>query len=406
MEERTILFVDDEEKVLRSLKRGFLDEPHKTVFADSGKKALGILAHEEVHVIVTDMRMPEMSGLELLEIVKEKYPHIIRMILSGYTEITTLLAAINRGQIFRFITKPWKLEDEFKSIIQQAIDYYNLRTERDRLLDELNRYNRELEEKVQKRSEQLLAMTKQAEIGKHASQIVHNLNAPLQGVLGFLELIDKSLPRDNRGVEKLVRYTGQALSSLQELKQMVTDILRQAPSQGTEEIENVDINEVIKAELDFFEINPFFKDRIRKTVRLDENLPKIAGHSVHFKQIVNNLLTNAIDAMVESNGTQLFVKTYCRGADIVIDITDTGGGIRPEHLGEIFSPDFSTKPVGKGTGLGLASVKEMTEAYGGRVDVNSVRGQGSQFSITIPISQTPIARVEERALVEEKANAQ
>ena len=120
----TVLFVDDEEKVLKSLKRGFLDEPYKKLFAISGKDALEILEKNEIYVIVTDMRMPEMNGLELLKIVKEKYPDVVRMVLSGYTQINTLLTAINQGEIFKFITKPWKLEEEFKPAVHEAIEHY------------------------------------------------------------------------------------------------------------------------------------------------------------------------------------------------------------------------------------------------------------------------------------------
>jgi len=130
MEKRTVLFVDDEEKILKSLKRGLLDEPYNTLFATSGKEAIEILQREEVHIIVTDMRMPEMSGLELLRIVKQDYPHIVRMVLSGYTQVTTLLTAINQGEIFKFITKPWQLEEEFKPAIREAVEYYEFRNQR------------------------------------------------------------------------------------------------------------------------------------------------------------------------------------------------------------------------------------------------------------------------------------
>ena len=140
MENRTVLFVDDEEKLLRSLKRGLLDEPYNTLFANSGKEALEILKNHQVHILVTDMRMPEMGGLELLRIVKEEYPPIVRMVLSGYTQITTLLTAINQGEIYKFITKPWKLEEEFKPAIREAIEYYDLHSERDRLAAELQEY--------------------------------------------------------------------------------------------------------------------------------------------------------------------------------------------------------------------------------------------------------------------------
>ncbi|MDD5010628.1 MAG: response regulator [Phycisphaerae bacterium] len=131
MDKKTILFVDDEVKVLNSLRRGLIDEPYETLFADSGKKALEILEQKEVHILVTDMRMPEMSGLELLKIVREKYPKIVRIVLSGYTQIATLLTAINQGEIYKYITKPWQMEEEFKPAIRQAIEFYDLNNKQD-----------------------------------------------------------------------------------------------------------------------------------------------------------------------------------------------------------------------------------------------------------------------------------
>jgi DNA-binding NtrC family response regulator len=134
MEKRTVLFVDDEEKILTSLKRGLMDEPYDTLFANSGKEALELLQQEEIHVIVTDLHMPEMGGLELLRIVKERYPHIIRLVISAYAEVDVLLDAINKGEILRFITKPWKSGREFKIVFRQAIEYYDLHSEREMLL--------------------------------------------------------------------------------------------------------------------------------------------------------------------------------------------------------------------------------------------------------------------------------
>ena len=134
MEKRTVLFVDDEERVLSCLKGGLLGEPYEMFFASCGKEALEILEKNEVHVIVTDMRMPEMDGLELLRIVKKEYPHIIRMILSGFADIQTLLGSINQGEIFRFVTKPWDFDTDFKPAVRQAIEYYNLHSEREMLL--------------------------------------------------------------------------------------------------------------------------------------------------------------------------------------------------------------------------------------------------------------------------------
>ncbi len=133
MDKRTVLFVDDEEKVLKALQRGLANQPCNTLFAAGGKEALEIIEHNRVQVLVTDMRMPEMSGLDLLGIVKNKYPYIIRLILSGYADTETLLGAINEGEIYRFIPKPWNHDEELKTVIRQSIEFYDLHSEREML---------------------------------------------------------------------------------------------------------------------------------------------------------------------------------------------------------------------------------------------------------------------------------
>ena len=131
MEKRTILFVDDDSIVLRSIARGLLDEPYNIFLAKSGEEALEILSQQEVHVLVTDIRMPEMDGTELLKIVTKEYPRIVKMVLSGYTDTTDLTKAIHQEGVFKFIPKPWNLQEgeEFRAIIRHAIDHYNLRNE-------------------------------------------------------------------------------------------------------------------------------------------------------------------------------------------------------------------------------------------------------------------------------------
>lgn len=131
LEKRTVLFVDDEDTVLRSIKRGFLDENElfNQRFAASGQEALEILQKEQVHVIVTDMRMPGMDGVELLKIVREKYPLIIIIVLSGYTDMSSFQNEFNQGEIFDFVPKPWKLDKDLKEVVLRAIDHYNLQSE-------------------------------------------------------------------------------------------------------------------------------------------------------------------------------------------------------------------------------------------------------------------------------------
>ena len=125
-EKRTVLFVDDDEIVLVSLVKGLQDQPYNILAAKSSEEALEILQQKEVHVILADMCMPEMSGLELLRTVRKDYPDIIGMILTGYMQDTELQAAEENGEVFKLIPKPWKLTANFETLIQRAVDNYNL----------------------------------------------------------------------------------------------------------------------------------------------------------------------------------------------------------------------------------------------------------------------------------------
>lgn len=126
MEKRTVLFIDDDEIVLQSLERGLEDEPYNKFFVKSCKEALEILQREEVHVIVADMCMPEMTGLELIRKAGKENPRIIGMVLTGYEDDADLKAAVEKGEIFRFIIKPWKLGGtNFETLVQQAVDQYD-----------------------------------------------------------------------------------------------------------------------------------------------------------------------------------------------------------------------------------------------------------------------------------------
>jgi DNA-binding NtrC family response regulator len=132
-EKKTVLFVDDDEAILRSLERGLLDESYDKLFAKSGKEALGILKRKKVHVIVTDMHMPEMTGLELLRITRKEYPDITGIVLTGYELNTELRTAVERGEIFKLIPKPlWKLGGKFERLVRRALVHSNLRSENER----------------------------------------------------------------------------------------------------------------------------------------------------------------------------------------------------------------------------------------------------------------------------------
>lgn len=143
MTKGVVLFVDDEENVLNAIKRAAVDEPFTSLFAGSAEEALRIMNMTAISVLVTDMRMPERDGLSLLREVKTRHPETIRIVLSGQAllSLEQVLEAINHGDIFRFITKPWKNEEDLFSAVRQAVDYYVLRHERDKLAVSLQQRN-------------------------------------------------------------------------------------------------------------------------------------------------------------------------------------------------------------------------------------------------------------------------
>lgn len=141
-----VLFVDDEELILQTIHRGLINESFTCLFAHDGEEALEMLEKNEIAVLVTDLKMPRMNGLELINIVQEKYPNITRIILTAYYQVSNILSAVNKGHIYRYLTKPWETETDFIPTIRQAIEDHNIRVDRQRLLRQLKEQNEHLKQ--------------------------------------------------------------------------------------------------------------------------------------------------------------------------------------------------------------------------------------------------------------------
>ena len=159
--EHTVLFVDDEMNILKALQRLLRMEDMHVLTASRAGDALELLERNPTQVVVTDQRMPEMSGVDFLAQVRDRHPDIVRMMLTGYTEINVAVDAINRGEIYRLITKPWN-DDELRATIRQAFDHADLKAEIKRLNQitreqnfRLQDMNRNLEGMVRDRTKQL-----------------------------------------------------------------------------------------------------------------------------------------------------------------------------------------------------------------------------------------------------------
>jgi len=181
----TILCVDDETSIRSALRRVFLDEPWDLLFARGGTEGLEMIRDRDVDLVMSDFRMPGMDGVEFLKQVRRISPDCIRIVLSGYADINLVVEALNEGQVYRFIGKPWN-DDELLHNVRKALEHQKLQTENQRLASELRILNAELERKVELRTAQLQERNR---VLRFAQVILELLPMPVVGVTVEREVI-------------------------------------------------------------------------------------------------------------------------------------------------------------------------------------------------------------------------
>lgn len=218
----TVLFVDDEPNILRAIKRALFTMDITLLLADSGAKALELMSNHEVHVVISDMKMPQMSGAELLEQVAINYPDTFRVVLTGYADIESTIKAVNQGKIHRYLQKPWD-NQELISVVEEGLERVKLKAENTRLQKltrlqnkKLRDVNASLEQVVQKRTRQIKAALNKIE--KHniaMEQVLFNvisINPNINGkfAIEVSELASKlaRIARLEKDEIKQVRYAG------------------------------------------------------------------------------------------------------------------------------------------------------------------------------------------------------
>ncbi len=163
MSEHRVLLVDDEANVLRALKRTLADEDYALETSLSGQDGLKLLNEGHFTVIISDQRMPVMTGVEFLKEVKRLSPETVRIILSGYVEVNSILDAINEGEVFRFVHKPWN-DEELKTVIRQSIKHYELVEENRKLQEQIEKKNQELEKWASELEERVAERTRELKL--------------------------------------------------------------------------------------------------------------------------------------------------------------------------------------------------------------------------------------------------
>ena len=359
----TILYVDDD-KSNRTVFRATLTSAFHVLCAESAEEALTVLKREKIAVLVSDQRMPGMSGVELLEIAAREYPEVIRILITGYSDLDAATEAINRGRVARYIRKPWRPE-ELHATIGEAVEVFQTKA---RL--------RALERRLRD-TERVYA------VGVVAASVAHDLRNPLMVARLSLEraqagLLATTAPAEPRVLASLER-AGEAVGQIADIVAGMDLSQRRTRATTT-----ADLAEVIRLTISFME--GAFRKRGALEVDLDP-VPKVIGSPTALSQVALNLLVNALEALPEGGDREASVTLRLRrdGATALMEVEDNGPGMPSETLERIFDPFFSTKEDG-GTGLGLAISRSIVDDLGGSVEATSTVGEGSCFSVRVPLA--------------------
>lgn len=369
-----ILVVDDSISMRVSIQKT-LSQFYEVQTAESGEAALERLKSFVPDIVLLDVTMEGMDGYSVCRKIRynDALGFIKIIIISSRTGLPERLKGYEAGAD-DYIPKPFQEEE----LLAKVGVFLRLKS----VEDELQRLNNSLQEQVKIRSEQLIGAERLAAVGRHSAGIVHNLNTPLQAIMGTAELLAIKNP-DNAHIMRLRKAAAQ-------MKQIIGAILSAGSRALETECTPVDLNAILRDQIELLCSDLFFKHQIKKHIDLGP-LPPYMGISTHFSQIFSNLIKNASDAMFHFNGGELTISSRVENHNICFIIADTGHGIAQENLNKIFNPFYTTKsltPKDKepgGTGLGLASAREMIESYGGRIEVASEEGKGATVTVWLPL---------------------
>lgn len=386
---RTVLFVDDEPEIVASLADLFRGRYH-VVTASSGEQALAMLPESGVAVVVSDQRMPTMTGAELLERVAAFDPDITRVMLTGYADIEAVIHAVNQGKIFFYLTKPWQ-PSELDAVVGKALEHHLLLRERRALVERLQRANAELEAKVAERTAELVAKNATLEElnalkNEFLGIAAHDLRAPIGTINMLAELvIDEQETMEPAGKREFLEMIRTSSEGMLKLLTDLLDITRIESGKLELNAAPVDVRAFV-AEFEKYSRLRAEHKRIRLVTEVAAEVGEAAFDPDRVRQVLDNLVGNALKFSPAGSEVRLSVRAVSDGIEMAV--ADRGPGIRPEEQARLFAPfqRASTVATGgeRGTGLGLSICKKIVEGHGGAIRVESELGRGSTFVFTLP----------------------
>lgn len=417
----TVLIVDDDIFVREMIADILQSAGYRTEVVSSGNEALQRVSSGSLFdLIVSDMNMPGMNGLELLKEIRKSDTVVPVIILTGNEEISIAIEAMNNGAN-GYLLKDENINETIPLSAKGVLEKHELKRHNLQLMDELIEKNKQIEtslievqnaySELKKAQARILQQEKMASIGQLAAGVAHEINNPMGFITTNIRMLEKYFSKlmefistqsdsisqlnSNKPVEVVevrraslkidyiindsVDLFNESLQGAERVKKIVLDLKNFSNVDAADESLS-DINSGIEDTLSIM-CNEF-RDGI--TVHKDlEIIPKTVCSCGQLNQVFLNILLNAVQS-IEGHG-EITVKTLFNDGNICVRFSDTGSGITKENVPKIFDPFFTTKAVGKGQGLGLTVAYDIIKKNGGDITVESEVGKGSTFSVSIPV---------------------
>ncbi len=366
-----LLLVDDEDGFREAIAKRLAKRGMSPLQASSGDECLAMLEKEPADVVVLDVKMPGMSGMDTLKAVREKNQRTQVILLTGNVAVSDGIDGIKAGA-FDYLTKPVEI-DHLANKIKQAFEKI--------LMEEESLAEHEYREKLEKKmvdAERLMSL------GTMSTGIAHEINNPLAIIneaAGFMKQVilgpeAKEFPEK----ETLLFAIEKIEKSVKRARRITHQLLGHVKKQDSK-LAEVDLGGLLLETLELLK-----KEMEDKEIRVDfeagRGNSRIFSDPYQIRQILINLITNAIHAVRKKGTITLSIRET--GRDVFLDIRDDGVGIPKENLGKIFDPFFTTKSFDEGTGLGLFVVHKLLSSLNGHIRVESTVGKGTNFEIQLP----------------------
>lgn len=399
-----VMFVDDESYILSSIQRMYRSESFKVVTALGAAEGLKKLKDGPFAVIVSDMRMPDMDGVDFLREVKEKSPDTIRMMLSAQSDFKRVIDAINQDEIYKFVEKPWDKEN-LRFTLLEGIENYQLRIENRHLLKVTTEQNEKLKELNDTLEQKVLERTREIEEKNEAllkkeklkSDFIGMISHEFRGPITFMTASLSCLVDEKGQLQKeLLPYFEKGVQQLGRLVERVIDMSVEEKVDLEPQREEIALNQLIQKLMEQTILVMKSKRKLELKSELDESLGIFMGDRDRILHAVQCILFNAI--RFTPDGGSVIVRTKHDENEIFVEVEDTGIGIAPGEHDKIFEKFYEVKDIqfhssgefdfnSNALGLGLSIAKSIVESHKGVIQLKSELKEGSLFIIKLPKKQ-------------------